>query len=68
MARDAIRLFSDSGLYQRMVEACLSRARNAFCNNRITADYEDIYYRVLGRAAPERKSGGGTKSKLSCLG
>ncbi|RAU95554.1 N-acetyl-alpha-D-glucosaminyl L-malate synthase BshA [Paenibacillus sp. YN15] len=69
MARDAIRLLSDSGLYQRMVEACLSRARNAFCNNRITADYEDIYYRVLGRAAPERKAAGGNaESKLSCLG
>ncbi|MDF2937091.1 MAG: bshA [Paenibacillaceae bacterium] len=69
MARDAIRLLSDSDLYQRMVEACLSRARNAFCNNRITADYEDIYYRVLGRAAPERKAAaGGSKSKLSCLG
>lgn len=71
MARDAIRLLSDSDLYQRMVEACLSRARNAFCNNRITADYEDIYYRVLGRAAPERKAAGGKgngKSKLSCLG
>ncbi len=69
MARDAIRLLSDGDLYQRMVEACLSRARNAFCNNRITADYEDIYYRVLGRAAPERNAGDGSAdSKLSCLG
>jgi N-acetyl-alpha-D-glucosaminyl L-malate synthase BshA len=69
MARDAIRLLSDGDLYQRMVEACLSRARNAFCNNRITADYEDIYYRVLGRAAPERNAGDGSaNSKLSCLG
>lgn len=69
MARDAIRLLSDGDLYQRMVEACLSRARNAFCNNRITADYEDIYYRVLGRSAPERNAGDGSaNSKLSCLG
>lgn len=69
MARDAIRLLSDGDLYQRMVEACLSRARNAFCNNRITADYENIYYRVLGRAAPDRNAGGGSaNSKLSCLG
>ncbi|MFM9326924.1 N-acetyl-alpha-D-glucosaminyl L-malate synthase BshA [Paenibacillus mesotrionivorans] len=69
MARDAIRLLSDGDLYQRMVEACLSRARNAFCNNRITADYEDIYYRVLGRTAPERNAGDGSAdSKLSCLG
>jgi L-malate glycosyltransferase len=69
MARDAIRLLSDGDLYQRMVEACLSRARNAFCNNRITADYEDIYYRVLGRTAPERNAGDGSvNSKLSCLG
>ncbi len=69
MARDAIRLLSDGDLYQRIVEACLSRARNAFCNNRITADYEDIYYRVLGRTAPERNAGDGSaNSKLSCLG
>lgn len=69
MARDAIRLLSDGDLYQRMVEACLSRARSAFCNNRITADYEDIYYRVLGRTAPGRNAGGGAPdSKLTCLG
>lgn len=67
MAADAVRLLSDSALYQRMVEACLARARNSFCNNRITADYEDIYYRVLGRTAPGREPGGAA-SKLSCLG
>jgi L-malate glycosyltransferase len=65
MAADAIRLLSDPELYQRTVEACLQRARNTFCNDRITSDYEEIYYRVLGRPIPERHA---LRSKLSCLG
>jgi len=48
MADYAIRLLSDDGLYARFREACLERARTTFCNDRITAEYERIYYRVLG--------------------
>jgi L-malate glycosyltransferase len=65
MAADAIRLFSEPGMYERMVEACLRRARFTFCNDRITEQYEDIYYRVLGRPMPERPY---KTAKLSCMG
>jgi L-malate glycosyltransferase len=65
MAQDAIRLLSDPDRYARMVEACLRRARYTFCNDLITSQYEDIYYRVLGRPIPERNL---QSAKLSCLG
>ncbi|WP_270171529.1 N-acetyl-alpha-D-glucosaminyl L-malate synthase BshA [Paenibacillus sp. SYP-B4298] len=52
MARHAVHLLSDEKLYAKMREACLQRARVRFCNDRITAEYEQIYYRVLGMEAP----------------
>jgi N-acetyl-alpha-D-glucosaminyl L-malate synthase BshA len=48
MALHAIRLLTDERLYARFREACLHRARTEFCNDRITAIYERIYYKVLG--------------------
>jgi len=48
MAEYAIRLLGDDAMYARFREACLERARTIFCNDRITAEYERIYYRVLG--------------------
>jgi N-acetyl-alpha-D-glucosaminyl L-malate synthase BshA len=53
MAHYAIALLSDPKLYQRMTKACLERARFTFCSDRITRQYEEIYYRVLDRAVPE---------------
>lgn len=48
MADYAVRLLSDAEMYARFRRACLERARTTFCNDRITAEYERIYYRVLG--------------------
>lgn len=53
MALYAKRLLTDRGLYERFVEACLQRARFTFCNDLITRQYEEIYYRVLDRPLPE---------------
>ncbi|GBF72801.1 N-acetyl-alpha-D-glucosaminyl L-malate synthase BshA [Paenibacillus sp. 598K] len=52
MAANSIRLLQDPQLYERFREACLDRARTRFCNDRITSEYEQIYYRVLGLEAP----------------
>lgn len=48
MAANAIRLLTDETLSGKVKEACLFRARHEFCNDSITAQYESIYYRVLG--------------------
>ncbi|MFC5650779.1 N-acetyl-alpha-D-glucosaminyl L-malate synthase BshA [Paenibacillus solisilvae] len=48
MAHNAINLLKNERLYQQFREACLHRARTQFCNDLITAEYERIYYRVLG--------------------
>ena len=48
MAANAVRLLTDPKLYADFREACLVRARTEFCNDRITAQYERIYYDVLG--------------------
>jgi N-acetyl-alpha-D-glucosaminyl L-malate synthase BshA len=53
MAKYAIRLLKDEKLYRVVREACLNRARHTFCNDLIMAQYEEIYYRVLGRQVPE---------------
>lgn len=53
MADYVIRLLCNPELYEAMSVACLERARNTFCNDLITAQYEQIYYRVLGRSVPE---------------
>jgi N-acetyl-alpha-D-glucosaminyl L-malate synthase BshA len=46
-------LLSNAELYQKMTDACLYRARFTFCNDVITRQYEEIYYRVLGKPLPE---------------
>ncbi|CAG7648811.1 N-acetyl-alpha-D-glucosaminyl L-malate synthase BshA [Paenibacillus allorhizosphaerae] len=53
MAAYAKQLLSDEAMYARMKQACLHRARFTFCNDLITRQYEEIYYRVLGRPLPE---------------
>lgn len=53
MAHYAKALLSDNALYEKMKEACLHRARYTFCNDVITRQYEEIYYRVLERPMPE---------------
>ncbi len=52
MADYALRLLTDDALYARFREACLRRARNEFNSERITDQYEQIYYRVLGIPRP----------------
>ncbi|NGP56895.1 N-acetyl-alpha-D-glucosaminyl L-malate synthase BshA [Paenibacillus thiaminolyticus] len=49
MADYAIQLLSQPQLARRMREACLHRAHHDFCNDLITWEYEQIYYRVLGQ-------------------
>ncbi|WP_341278132.1 N-acetyl-alpha-D-glucosaminyl L-malate synthase BshA [Paenibacillus sp. FSL H8-0537] len=51
MAANAIRLLTDEELHAKFKEACIYRACHNFCNDRITAEYEEIYYRVLGMEA-----------------
>jgi N-acetyl-alpha-D-glucosaminyl L-malate synthase BshA len=53
MANYTLKLLTDRELYARMVEACQYRARFTFCNDLIRKQYEEIYYRVLGREMPE---------------
>lgn len=52
MAEHAIALLTDPQLYETVSRACLERARTKFCNDLITIQYEEIYYRVLGRPMP----------------
>lgn len=52
MAHYVVELLKDEAKYKKVVAACLQRARFTFCNNIITEQYEDIYYRVLGREKP----------------
>ncbi|MEI7024517.1 N-acetyl-alpha-D-glucosaminyl L-malate synthase BshA [Paenibacillus sp. y28] len=51
MAKYAVQLLGDEELYEKVSKACLDRARNEFCNFNIMRQYEEIYYRVLGREA-----------------
>ncbi|WP_068775432.1 N-acetyl-alpha-D-glucosaminyl L-malate synthase BshA [Paenibacillus sp. FJAT-26967] len=53
MAEHVRELLTNDRLYEQMSAACLDRARTTFCNDRITMQYEEIYYRVLGREIPE---------------
>lgn len=48
MAENAIRLLQDERLHEQFRKACIFRATHEFCNDVITAQYEQIYYRVLG--------------------
>lgn len=49
MAEYAIRLLSDEAMAESFRRACLERSCNDFSRDMITNQYEDIYYRVLGR-------------------
>ncbi|WP_282935604.1 N-acetyl-alpha-D-glucosaminyl L-malate synthase BshA [Paenibacillus sp. RC67] len=53
MAQYVRTLLTDHALYERIKEACLHRARYTFCNDVITRQYEEIYYRVLERPLPD---------------
>jgi len=53
MAEYAIRLLNEPALYSAVSKKCLERATTQFCSERIMAQYERIYYRVLGRPVPE---------------
>ncbi|NBD22552.1 N-acetyl-alpha-D-glucosaminyl L-malate synthase BshA [Paenibacillus glycinis] len=48
MAYNAIKLLRNDELYRQVRQACLYRATNQFCNDRITSEYERIYYKTLG--------------------
>lgn len=49
MAKYAVRLLSDEKMSEKFRESCLARSCNDFSKDIITNQYEDIYYRVLGR-------------------
>lgn len=51
MAANAELLLTDEALHEQFKQACLHRAHHDFCNDGITDQYEDIYYRVLGMEA-----------------
>ncbi|WP_373229683.1 N-acetyl-alpha-D-glucosaminyl L-malate synthase BshA [Cohnella sp.] len=48
MAENALKLLTNDKLYADFREACIQRAHYVFCDELITAQYEEIYYRVLG--------------------
>lgn len=50
MAEHALGLLRDPAMAESFREACLHRARTEFCDVKITAAYEEIYYRVLGES------------------
>ncbi|WP_276351556.1 N-acetyl-alpha-D-glucosaminyl L-malate synthase BshA [Cohnella caldifontis] len=51
MAAYALELLEDRKKYADFREACLKRAHEEFCDEKISAQYERIYYRVLGLPA-----------------
>lgn len=53
MADYALTLLSDPSKREAMRAACLERAHTQFCDQKITREYEEIYYRVLGRKLPD---------------
>ncbi|MCY9664673.1 N-acetyl-alpha-D-glucosaminyl L-malate synthase BshA [Paenibacillus alginolyticus] len=53
MAEHVVNLLSNQVLYERVSQNCLTRARHTFCNDITTVQYEEIYYRVLGRELPK---------------
>jgi len=48
MAEYAYKLLADPQLHEQFKQACIFRAHHDFCNDRITHQYESIYYRVIG--------------------
>ncbi|GIP25628.1 glycosyl transferase [Paenibacillus sp. J23TS9] len=53
MADYTIQLLSNEALAANFREACLKRACREFADGLITQQYEQIYYRVLGREVPK---------------
>ncbi|MEC0373262.1 N-acetyl-alpha-D-glucosaminyl L-malate synthase BshA [Paenibacillus chibensis] len=53
MADYTIQLLSNEALAANFLEACLKRACREFADGLITQQYEQIYYRVLGREVPK---------------
>jgi glycosyltransferase involved in cell wall biosynthesis len=51
MAKYAVKLLSDEQMAEQFRKDCLERACEGFSRDMITNQYEDIYYRVLGRKA-----------------
>lgn len=51
MARNAVRLLTNEAMYEKFSQACIRRSCEEFCNDKITKEYEKIYYRVLGMEA-----------------
>lgn len=49
MAEHCISLLTDPELYAAISSQCTIRAQTVFCNDLIMREYEDIYYRILGR-------------------
>lgn len=49
MSEYAIKLLSDEVLYQSFSEACIHRAQTQFSVEQLTKQYEQIYYRLLGK-------------------
>lgn len=48
MAEYTLKLLEDCELHKQFKEACIERAHTEFCNDKITYEYESIYYKVLG--------------------
>lgn len=53
MAADALNLLNDEMLYEQFSQACVKRAKEKFDERMNAANYERIYYRVLGRDVGE---------------
>ncbi|MMZ67434.1 D-inositol-3-phosphate glycosyltransferase [compost metagenome] len=49
MADYCVSMLNNPKLMKIMKEACLDRAKNDFSSERIMAEYESIYYRVLNK-------------------
>lgn len=50
MANYAVDLLSNEKLHQQFKKACVERAVKEFCNFKITHQYEELYYKILGRS------------------
>lgn len=48
MAEYALKLLQNETLHEQIKQACIDRAHHDFCNDRITNQYESLYYKVLG--------------------
>src|SRR5690606_36088395 len=48
MASFAVDLLSNEALHKQFKQACAERAVKQFCNFKITYEYEQLYYKILG--------------------